>query len=331
MILVKKSANGCDVMKDFSNVKFKWTFRDYQQAVLDNSQKHLKDKRIHIVAAPGSGKTILGLELVRRQNAPALVMSPSVTIRQQWGERFVEAYLPETENPDEYISYSLTNPKLITSITYQALHAAFTKSVMESEADEEEFEAEESQDFSNFDLLSEIKKAGIKTICLDEAHHLKSEWQKALEKFVALLGDGVTIIALTATPPYDSTPAEWNRYQTLCGDIDEEIFVPQLVMQKTLCPHQDYIYFSYPTAEESQILANYKVKASAVTDGIIRSGLLSKALQVSDAAVNEEILYDNLAGFKSLVCVAKQGNANISKSLEEKVFEGRKAPVYSIS
>ena len=70
-------------------------------------------------------------------------MSPSVTIRQQWGERFIEAYLPETENPDEYISYSLTNPKLITSITYQALHAAFTKSVMESEADEDEFEAEE--------------------------------------------------------------------------------------------------------------------------------------------------------------------------------------------
>jgi superfamily II DNA or RNA helicase len=53
MILVKKSANGCDVMKDFSNVKFKWTFRDYQQAVLDNSPKHLKDKRIHVVAAPG--------------------------------------------------------------------------------------------------------------------------------------------------------------------------------------------------------------------------------------------------------------------------------------
>ena len=318
-------------MKDFSKVKFKWTFRDYQQAVLDNSQKHLKDKRIHIVAAPGSGKTILGLELVRRQNAPALVMSPSVTIRQQWGERFVEAYLPETENSDEYISYSLTNPKLITSITYQALHAAFTKSVMDSEADEDEFEAEETQDFSNFDLLSEIKKAGIKTICLDEAHHLKSEWQKALEKFVAMLGEGVTIIALTATPPYDSAPAEWNRYQTLCGDIDEEIFVPQLVMQKTLCPHQDYIYFSYPTAEESQILANYKAKASAVTDEIIRSGLLSKALQVSNAAGNEEILYDNLAGFKSLVCVAKQGNANISKSLEEKVYEGRKAPVYSIA
>ena len=189
-------------MKDFSKVKFKWTFRDYQQVVLDNSRIHLKDKKIHIVAAPGSGKTILGLELVRRQNAPTLIMSPSVTIRQQWGERFIEAYLPESENPDEYISYSLKNPKLITSITYQALHAAFTKSAIEEETDDDLLFAEESQDYSSFDLFSEIRKAGIKTICLDEAHHLKSEWQKALEKFVEQLGNDVTIIALTATPPF---------------------------------------------------------------------------------------------------------------------------------
>lgn len=318
-------------MKDFSKVKFKWTFRDYQQAVLDNSRIHLKDKKIHIVAAPGSGKTILGLELVRRQNAPTLIMSPSVTIRQQWGERFVEAYLPESENPDEYISYSLKNPKLITSITYQALHAAFTKSAIEEETDDDLLFAEESQDYSSFDLLSEIRKAGIKTICLDEAHHLKSEWQKALEKFVELLGSDVTIIALTATPPYDSTPAEWNRYNTLCGDIDEEIFVPQLVMQKTLCPHQDYIYFSYPTEEETEILKNYKQKAECVSEKIIKSGFLSEALKASGVSSDEVLLYDNLESFKALVISAQRGGQNISKSLEEKVSEGRKLPEYTLS
>lgn len=317
-------------MKDFSKIRFKWTFRDYQQAVLDNSQKHLKDKRIHVVAAPGSGKTILGLELIRRQNAPALVMSPSVTIRQQWGERFVEAYLPESENPDDYVSYSLNKPSLITSITYQALHAAFTNSVVESEDDDDAFATEEIQDYTNFDIFAEIKKAGIKTICLDEAHHLKSEWQRVLEKFVTALGNEVTIIALTATPPYDSTPAEWNRYHTLCGDIDEEIFVPQLVVQKTLCPHQDYIYFSYPTDDEAGILAGYKAKAKAVTEKIISDGIPAKALQISGVSNNEELLYDNLAGFKSLVCVAKKCNVTISQSIEEKVNEGRNAPVYSI-
>ncbi len=107
--------------------------------------------------------------------------------------------------------------------------------------------------------------------------------------------------------------------------------MPQLVVQKTLCPHQDYIYFSYPTEEESQILADYKSKALKITDEITKSGFLSRAIQASGVSGNEEILYDNINGFKSLVCVAKKGNVNIPKSLEDKVFEGRKAPAYSIN
>ena len=87
-------------MNDFSKVRFKGTFRDYQARVLQNANTHLKDGKIHIVAAPGSGKTILGLELIRGLNAPALVLSPSVTIRQQWGERFTSSFLPDGENGD---------------------------------------------------------------------------------------------------------------------------------------------------------------------------------------------------------------------------------------
>ncbi|MBO5935609.1 MAG: DEAD/DEAH box helicase family protein [Clostridia bacterium] len=318
-------------MKNFSKVRFKWTFRDYQQTVLNNAQKHLKDKKIHIVAAPGSGKTILGIELIRRLNAPALILTPSVTIRQQWGERFVEAFLPESENPAEYISYSLSKPSLITSVTYQALHAACTKSVVKAEDGSDMIVAEEAQDYTGFDIFAAIKKAGIKTICLDEAHHLKSEWQRVLEKFVAAMEGAVTVISLTATPPYDSAPAEWSRYQALCGDIDDEIFVPQLVSQKTLCPHQDYIYFSYPTAEESRMLAGYKAKAKAVTEKIIASGIPLNALMASGIAKNEELLYENLQDFRALVCVVKKGGVVIAESLETKVFDGQKAPAYSIS
>ena len=119
-------------MKDFSLIKFKWTFRDYQQKVLDNANKHLLDKKIHIVAAPGSGKTVLGLELIRRLGAPALVLSPSVSIKQQWGDRFEECYLPETENVNEYVSFDIMKPSLLTSITYQALHAAVNRIPMET-------------------------------------------------------------------------------------------------------------------------------------------------------------------------------------------------------
>ena len=152
----------------------------------------------------------------------------------------------------------------------------------DEEIDDESFESEEIQDFTNFEILDLIKTAGIKTICLDEAHHLKSEWQKALEKFIDALGGTVKLISLTATPPYDSAPQEWAKYSSLCGEIDEEIFVPQLVSQKTLCPHQDYIYFSYPTEDELNNLNEYKEKAKQTTNEIIKSGLPLKALEISE-------------------------------------------------
>ena len=93
-------------------------------------------------------------------------------------------------------------------------------------------------------------------MCLDEAHHLRSEWWKALEEFLKHI-PGLTLIALTATPPYDSTPAEWKRYTDLCGPIDEEIFTPELVREGSLCPHQDYVYFNWPSREEEQAVQDF--------------------------------------------------------------------------
>lgn len=46
-------------MDKFEKVHFKGSFRDYQQRVLDNADRYLKDGKINIVAAPGSGKTVL--------------------------------------------------------------------------------------------------------------------------------------------------------------------------------------------------------------------------------------------------------------------------------
>jgi len=63
------------------NIKFKYTWRPYQAKVLEESEKYLADKKINIVAAPGSGKTVVGLELARRLGKPTLILSPTVTIK----------------------------------------------------------------------------------------------------------------------------------------------------------------------------------------------------------------------------------------------------------
>lgn len=292
-------------------IRFGGTFRDYQQAVLDESGHYLKDGKIHVVAAPGSGKTILGLELIRRLGQPALILSPSVTIRGQWGDRFEQNFLSgitESERPafaDGITSYSLSKmqDKLITSVTYQSLHAAMKKTVSEEEASEWE-DVTAPEDFSDFDLIEAVRRAGIGTVCLDEAHHLRSAWQKALEEFLKALGGAVTVIALTATPPYDSTPTEWEKYSTLCGEIDAEIFVPQLVAQKTLCPHQDYIYFNYPAKEETAALAAHRAKAAKAIRGFLEQELFSKALTVVGILphfkAHEELILENPRAFSSI-------------------------------
>ena len=262
-------------------LQFKGKWRDYQARVLQNAGKYLSDGRIHIVAAPGSGKTTLGIELIRRLNEKALVLTPSITIREQWVARIAEAFLCEGINPDDYLSQSLKEPKAITVATYQSLHSAMTrgKDTGEVSADGENDTDDtgnaasisaaganstgKTEDYKEFDLVATMKVAGIGVLCLDECHHLRSEWWKALEDFKNQLGN-LRIIALTATPPYDSTPAMWNRYMNMCGEIDEEITIPELVKEGSLCPHQDYVYFNNPTKEEEQEVKSFEERSRAM-------------------------------------------------------------------
>lgn len=266
-------------------LQFKGKWRDYQARVLQNAGKYLSDGRIHIVAAPGSGKTTLGIELIRRLNEKALVLTPSITIREQWVARIAEAFLCEGMDPDDYLSQSLKEPKAITVATYQSLHSAMTRGKDTGE-DTGEVSADgeidtddtsnaasvstaganstgKTEDYKEFDLVATMKAAGIGVLCLDECHHLRSEWWKALEDFKNQLGN-LRIIALTATPPYDSTPAMWNRYMNMCGEIDEEITIPELVKEGSLCPHQDYVYFNYPTKEEEQEVKSFEERSRAM-------------------------------------------------------------------
>ncbi len=66
------------------------------------------------------------------------------------------------------------------------------------------------------------------------------------------------MIALTATPPYDVPGHEFARYLELCGPIDAEISVPELVKAGTLCPHDDYIWLAEADDADSARLAEHR-------------------------------------------------------------------------
>lgn len=285
---------------ELNSLKFKGQFRDYQKKILDNSKKYLDDGKINIAAAPGSGKTTLGLELICRLGKPALILAPSITIRQQWGERFSDAFLPEGENSENYISYNISEPGKLTCITYQALYSAMSGKEAEVTDDEEESNGDslKKAPLRKLDVSSIMKRNNITTICLDEAHHLRTEWHRALTKLINDMEGQITIIALTATPPYDSTPTEWKKYTDLCGEIDAEISIPELVRQKTLCPHQDLVLFSYPTEAERKEINSIQNRSAEAAKDVLKSGLFEDAYTFLDQNINpdrEDYLYQHIS------------------------------------
>ena len=245
------------VMKQFpENIKFKYDWRKYQQRVLEQLNEKLVDNHLHIVAPPGSGKTVLGLEVALRINKPTLVFAPTIAIRNQWIQRFTELFL-QISSPPDWISRDIRNPQFLTVVTYQSLHAVLANDIEKtSELDEEndleeEIIKESKIDTSKFDQLIQLyKKKNIGTIIIDEAHHLKNSWWKSLNLFKNEIQ--ATIVGLTATPPYDVSYQEWQRYIELNGSIDLEITIPELIEEGDLCPHQDLIHCSQPTIAEIQ-------------------------------------------------------------------------------
>lgn len=299
-------------------LKFKGTWRSYQARVLENVGRYQADGKIHIVAAPGSGKTTLGIELIRRMNGNVLILAPSITIREQWVARIKEAFLCDGCKGEDYLSQDLKNPKAITVATYQALHSAMTRFQGTEKDGEEDAATTVEVDYAGFDLVGTMQKADIKILCLDECHHLRSEWWKALEEFKSKFNN-IKTISLTATPPYDSTPAMWTRYMNMCGEIDEEITIPELVKEGSLCPHQDYVYFNYPTKAEEQEVHKFTERSQAMMQTLMRDEQLLSYIRTHKALngqSSDDLLLDDPAYLSSILIYLQSRNVLFPSRLQ---------------
>ncbi|MFW9806705.1 MAG: DEAD/DEAH box helicase family protein [Candidatus Thorarchaeota archaeon] len=257
-------------MKKFpSETKFRYTWRPYQARVLSELEEHLDDNRLHVVAAPGSGKTLLGLEVMRRIDQPSIILAPTLAIRDQWISRLVGFFLPEGSETPDWISTDIHNPRFLTVSTYQGLYSACSGGLEEDNTMYlEELESEDDDLYNNDNdvevqeqnedsVIKQLQDLSVKTVVLDEAHHLRSNWWRCLTRVVHGLEDS-KVLALTATPPYDVSMFEWERYMELCGPVDAEVSVPELVKEGNLCPHQDLVLFTYPSLIESSKLNDFK-------------------------------------------------------------------------
>ena len=248
-------------------LKFKGSWRNYQQRVLEELNAYLDDSKLNVVAAPGAGKTTLGIEVMTRLNSPTLILAPTITIRNQWKQRIIDAFIQD-ENDISKISTTTKDIKTITIITYQLLH-----SIMKNEELKTSF-------------IKNLKKINLQTIVIDEAHHLRTQWYKSLIELVEEMN--VTTISLTGTPPYDVSMQEWNNYHALCGPVDAEISIPELVKQGDLCKHQDLIWFSRVEEDEEELIDKFEKNKQEFFKYMLENSDFSYAIKTSQYLSNIE-------------------------------------------
>lgn len=293
-------------------LKFNGTWRNYQKQVLENFQEYQADGHVHLVAAPGSGKTTIGIELIARFDKPALVLVPTVTIREQWVDRIRQAFLEDEDQVTNLVSQNLKDMKQITIATYQAFHSAMQQVQSQEENGE-------TVDFGGFDLIASLKEQGVETLCLDECHHLRNEWWKSLEDFRKNYQQ-LKVISLTATPPYDSEPELWERYLQMCGEIDQEITVPELVKEDTLCPHQDFVYICFPTKEEDKRLEKFEdTKWQYVSQLVVNPDFqeLIRSSKVLKEEISADMLLENPKYLSALLIYLQAQKMEIPKHLRD--------------
>ncbi len=105
-----------------SSWRFAGELRRYQADVLDRVPV-VPGEPLHVMAPPGSGKTLLGLLLAARRGTRTLVLAPTATIRAQW-VRSADAL----EGADGQVSDDPGALGDVTALTYQMLSVLETGS-----------------------------------------------------------------------------------------------------------------------------------------------------------------------------------------------------------
>jgi hypothetical protein len=272
--------------------------------ILANFESDQGSEKHHIVAPPGSGKTIIGLELIRRFDERAVIFAPTTTIQQQW----IEEIGKFTEGPREGLvsqnpaaladinvfTYQLiSTPSRSRSFLREAAARMWTEELLLSGRASDENPARErlqtlrvnnprafslelsrrrrrakrdllhreDADVAQFlhpnarGLIEDFVEHGVRTIVLDECHHLLDYWAVVLRHLIARVEEP-RVVGLTATLPNPEDAREYENYSALLGDVDFEVPTPAVVKEGDLAPYRDLVYFTEPTEREVRYLNN---------------------------------------------------------------------------
>lgn len=303
-----------------STWRFSGTLRTYQAEVLARLAPG-GGGPLHIVAPPGSGKTLLGLLLAAREGHRALVLTPTVTIRQQWLRTASDLAADQasvSDDPDRLddltvLTYQLLSvtgdgspfdalaralwiDELVAGGRSEPAAATWLAELAVDNADRyrsgirsrarrlrARFTRERPAELARVlhpnavALIDRIVAAGVRTIVLDECHHLLDHWAIVVAYLAGRIREtGVepTLIGLTATLPSADDGTEFENYSGLLGEVDYEVPTPAVVKEGHLAPYRDHVLFTEPTPAEAAFIRRH--------DNLLHD-LITRVLSTPDA------------------------------------------------
>ena len=287
-----------DLAELFSTVAYERPFRRYQGLALDafETARAAGRRQAYIVMPPGSGKTVLGLEIARRLGNRTVCLGPNTAIQSQWVEQW-RSFRPAA------VSAGL-DPSLdahLTALTYQAICDIDPHSP-DLEQEVAELQAGDSGDRyvsanlrrqlrlvaaqggereellamlhpNGRRLVERIAGGGQWTLILDECHHLLEMWGYLLRAVVHELGDRVFLVGLTATPPSELDFKQAALYQELFGRADFEVATPAVVKEGNLAPYQELAYLTTPLGQEADYIESERTRFEELVTALLDPSL----------------------------------------------------------
>ena len=282
----------------FSTVAYERPFRRYQALALDafEAARAAGRRRTYIVMPPGSGKTVLGLEIARRLGSRTVCLGPNTAIQGQWVEQW-RSFHPAVASAG--IDPSLDSQ--LTALTYQAICDIDPHSP-DLEREVAELQAGDSGDRyvsanlrrqlrlvaaqggergellamlhpNGRRLVERIAGGGQWTLILDECHHLLEMWGYLLRALIDELGDSVFLVGLTATPPSELDFKQAALYQELFGRADFEVATPAVVKEGNLAPYQELAYLTTPLGHEADYIEGERTRFQELVTALLDPGL----------------------------------------------------------
>ncbi len=221
--------------------------RDYQQEAVEILLGKLRagERRLHVVAPPGSGKTLIGIAFLQAAGLRTVILSPNAAIQAQWMDKYAKSTSDVVDtlgelwgaNVRHLISHDPDVDTPILSLTYQRI------AVRDEEGDAH----------ANVQALVELlRDRDFGLLILDECHHLVAAWAEAI--MGVLREHPMVVLGLTATPPADKSARERQAYLDLVGEVDYSIPLPAVVKDGNLAPWQDLVYLVHPDARELEFI-----------------------------------------------------------------------------